>query len=443
MAYLDRIFETASESVTIPNPLTFTGALAMSGTLTMTGNVTLGTGKNLALTKGLLNVGVFASAVQGSGVALTPSGTGTAAVRFYSDDAGAVLTPSGSVPDIRGTLSRTLLTVDHSAANIRVWGLMGQLKSYDSLWNGEQVGAVHGRLEIVRSAATLTLGGYGISAAGAFTVGTSGTITVNTNHILAGVAAISDFKATLTQTGKTTAFYAGKYDTTNWSDSTSRTTWKYGLYIQAAGVAEGIRVGESANTDGSGVALSASQTAALRVHADTGSAALTASNTRAGIFRYLIGTAITTGNISTYGLQGQLKMVADVTVTGNQAGLCGYLETSGSITLTGSVNCVKSGVAAYVDVPSGVTIGASSFVSAFGVNACDLGGTHTGKTAILHVSNPSAGGWDYFAVFSTSLGDMIAANTHSIDSHALSYILKVYDPAGNAGYIPVLAAVPS
>jgi len=38
-----------------------------------------------------------------------------------------------------------------------------------------------------------------------------------------------------------------------------------------------------------------------------------------------------------------------------------------------------------------------------------------------------------------------AANTTDISggSHALSYILKVKDPAGNAGYIPILAAVPS
>lgn len=207
---------------------------------------------------------------------------------------------------------------------------------------------------------------------------------------------------------------------------------------------EGIRAGDSANTDGSGIALSAAYTSAVRVHADTGSAALAESNTRAAIFRYLVGTAPTAGaNISTYGAQCQLKIVANSNVTGNQGGVCGYLETSGSITLTGSINAPKAGVISYVDVPSGVTIAASTFVSAFGVNACDLGGTHTGATSVLQIANPSAGGWDYFAAFSTSLGDMIAANTHSIDSHALSYILKVYDPAGNAGYIPILAAVPS
>lgn len=41
--------------------------------------------------------------------------------------------------------------------------------------------------------------------------------------------------------------------------------------------------------------------------------------------------------------------------------------------------------------------------------------------------------------------DWFAANTVDISggSHALSYILKIKDPAGNAGYIPILAAVPS
>jgi hypothetical protein len=228
MSYLERIFETAREQVTIPNPLIFTGAVRMSGS------------------GGLFNIGVFASAVQGSGIPLARSGTNSAAHRIYADDAGAVLWGSGSVPDIRGTLSRVLLTKNNTGGNIRVFGLMGQVKAYDAYWNGEQVGAVHGRLEIVRSAATLTLGGYGISAAGAFTVETSGAVTNNTNHVLAGVAAISDFKATLTQTGVVPAFLAAKYDTTNWSDATARgTTWTHALYVKSAGYALGFLSGTS------------------------------------------------------------------------------------------------------------------------------------------------------------------------------------------------------
>jgi hypothetical protein len=60
----------------------------------------------------------------------------------------------------------------------------------------------------------------------------------------------------------------------------------------------------------------------------------------------------------------------------------------------------------------------------------------------MHVPNPQAGTFDAFAVFGSATG-VIAANTHAIDSHNLSYIIKIIDPAGNAGYIPVLAAVPS
>jgi hypothetical protein len=93
-------------------------------------------------------------------------------------------------------------------------------------------------------AATLVLGGYGVSSGVLSVVDTSGVMTVNTNHVLAGVAVISDFKATLTQTGICPAFYAANYDTTNWSDSTARAqTWTHGVYVKNAGYAFGFGSG--------------------------------------------------------------------------------------------------------------------------------------------------------------------------------------------------------
>lgn len=162
----------------------------------------------------------------------------TGLLKMYADDGGAVLWGTGSVPDLKATQSRLLLTIDQTGGNIRAFGLMGQVKSYDGYWNGEQVGAVYGRLEIAKVSNTVVLGGYGISAAGAFTVDTTGAMTVNTNHFLAGVAAISDFKATLTQTGICPAFLAAQYNVAQWSDSTARgTTWTHGFYIATQGVA--------------------------------------------------------------------------------------------------------------------------------------------------------------------------------------------------------------
>ncbi len=169
--------------------------------------------------------------------------TNTALLRWYADDAGVVLTGSGSVPDIRNSIFRTLLTKDNTGGHIRVHSLMGQVKAYDAKWNTEVVSAVHGRVELVRSASTMTLGGYGLTAAVLGIPSVSGAVTVNTYHVLAGVAAISDFRATLTQTGKVAGFYVGAYDTTNWSDATARTTWGYGLLIGNSAAATGISVG--------------------------------------------------------------------------------------------------------------------------------------------------------------------------------------------------------
>lgn len=177
-----------------------------------------------------LQFGLFSSTTQGAGLKVNRTDA-TFAYRVNADDAGAVLWAAGSVPDIKASQSRLLLTKNNTGGKIRAHGFMGQLKAYDAFWNNEVVSALYGRLEIVRSAASVVLGGYGVSAGVLGVVAASGTITVDTNHVLAGVAAIADFRATLTQTGQTAAFYAGKYDATNWSDGTTRTIWKTGLLI--------------------------------------------------------------------------------------------------------------------------------------------------------------------------------------------------------------------
>ncbi len=357
--------------------------------------------------KQAMQIGSFSSSTIGKGVVLKRSGQ-TAAYRVYADDGDAVLYGSGSVPDIRGSLSRVLLTKNNTGGNIRIWGTMGQLKAYDSYWNGEQVGAVHGRLELVRSSATMILGGYGVSAAGAFTVATSGAMTVNTNHILAGVASVSDFRATLTQTGKTAAFLAYAYDTDNWSDGTARTKWGYAFYAPAKSASCGLLLGDfSSATAGSGFALSATNTAAARIYADDGGAKLAAGEKRVGIARFLYATEDTDATDQTMsGFVGQVKVANNLTINGNLAGLCGYLEVAAAKTLIGgraAQGSIASAVWGRVDVPATGVIGSDAFVSAFGAGA-NLGGTHTGKATVLHVVNPSAGAWDYFAVLGSATG---------------------------------------
>ena len=330
-------------------------------------------------------IGQFASAAQGKGVKLNRSAK-TAAYRVYADDGGAVLWGSGSVPDIRGSLTRTLLTKDNTGGNIRVWGAMGQLKAYDAFWNGEQVGAIHGRLELVRSAATMTLGGYGVSASGAFTVGTSGAITVNTNHILAGVAAISDFKATLTQTGIVTAFYVGKYDTTNWSDSTARTTWNYGIYIPTGACKAGLVIGQKSSSAAVGHSIGVANSAdsagdkAVAVFADDADAVL-ASDAQGINSRCLILHA-QTGTYGMSSLRGHLRIVADVTPSASKGFYAteNYVEASGTYTIgDGSAFAVLAASACSLELGGTPTIAANAVVCGVHISGKELPASPTGE----------------------------------------------------------------
>lgn len=360
--------------------------------------------------------------VYGSGVAISSSAT--AATRVYADDGGAAIAATGSVPDYRTTLARMLFTYDQTSTKIRSYAAMGHVKAYDAAWDDEQVAGTYGYLELARSAATMTFGGYGKSAAVMGCVETTGTMTVNTNHTVAGLAAISKLTSGCTQTGKTCGVLVDIYDTTNWSDGTSRSKWKYGIYVKANAVTEGARFGElSSSADGSGIALSASQTAALRVHADTGGAALAASNTRAALLRYLIGYAPTAGaDISAYGAEGLLKTIVSANLGGNSAGVLGHYESAGTVTLTGSINVVKAGVASFLDLATNATVAAGTVVSAFGVNPANFGTTMNGRSAIIHVTNPMAGTWGSFLDLSTATG----CTQDSAATGGTSKYLKVY-----------------
>ena len=191
-------------------------------------------------------VGTFHSTTQGSGIEV--SSTETCAHRVYADDAGAAIVNTG-VGDTRGGLARVLLTVDHSANELRLFGQMGQVKTYNGSWNNEMVGGIYGYVEVVKNQATnLTLGGYGITAALMGCVETSDTganaIVIDTNHILAGVAVVSKlaYAGTLTQTGKTVGLLVAAYNSAQWSDSTAVTDWGYGLYISSACSVAGINL---------------------------------------------------------------------------------------------------------------------------------------------------------------------------------------------------------
>lgn len=205
-----------------------------AGTCTASKALVVGTAKECA-SIGRFTHGAFHSTTHGSGLALSSTYTGTC--RVYSDDAN---TAFGSYTgDLRGFLSRVLITKDHSSGNNRCFGLMGHIKSYDGEWGDEQWGGVHGYLELVQNAGTINFQQYGVSAGVMSTVETAGTMTVDANHTVAGVAAISKLTSGMTQTGKTAGLYVGIYDVTNWSDATARSAWKWGAYVAAGAATNG------------------------------------------------------------------------------------------------------------------------------------------------------------------------------------------------------------
>jgi len=163
----------------------------------------------------------------------------------------------------------------------------------------------------------------------------------------------------------------------------------------------------SSATAGSGIPLSAAKTAAFRVYADDGGAKLAAGEKRASISRFLYATADTDATDQTMsGHVGQVKVANNLTINGNLAGLCGYLEVAAAKTLVAGRLAQASVAAAVwgrVDVPETGVIGTDAYVSAFAASG-NLGGTHTGKAAVISVPNPHAGAWDVLLNFGSAPG---------------------------------------
>jgi hypothetical protein len=275
-------------------------------------------------------LGEFHSTTAGYGFPLVRA-SATAAARIYSDDGGAVLYAAGSVPDLRGGLSRLLITADQSGGDVRLWGHMGQLRVYDVNVDDEEAGALCGRLELVQSSETVELQGYGITSGVHGIVATRGSILVDTNHIVAGVAAISDMQGTLTKTGIVAGVYVGIYNAAQWSNGTARTKWKYGLYVDEDSV-DGcpIQVGKfvsSAGTGG-GFALTLTNSAAMRVYAEVTTDLTVSAMVRSILGRTLINGAITS-NAEVFGIVGQL-VAKEATLRHDNAAVLGSFEVQGT-----------------------------------------------------------------------------------------------------------------
>jgi hypothetical protein len=194
----------------------------------------------------------------------------------------------------------------------------------------------------------------------------------------------------------------------------------------------------SSSTAKVGRVLNSSRTKILDVCADDAGELLAVGSAVRTVRQRFLLTAAHTGNVSAFGGQRQVKITSDVSgVTGNIAGGWDLCEGSATATVGAAVAATYS----MVDFPAGAVIASAGVLAGHQIGAYSLSCTHTGKAACAHYPNPVSGTWDYGFIWGSATG-ATAANTHSIDGHALMGIVNVRIGTVD-GFIPVLAAVPS
>ena len=364
------------------------------------------------------------STTAGTGVALSEAGP-SAAMRVYADDGGvAIGTAAGSVPDVRNSLFRTLITKDNSAFDMRLFSVQGHIKSVNGEWGDEQVAAVYGYLELTQSAGTITLQSYGVTAGVMATVETAGTFGVAATHNLAGLAAVSKlgYSGTFTDNTNTSGVYVGIYNSTYWSDSPSCDKWNHGLYIAANSVDKGIQIGELSSTTQVGMTLVATTgLEGVSVYTDDGNVALTGGTPFAGIHSRTMFFQDQTGATTVIGGWGQLKYYSGVDIgPARVAALEGYNEllTTNIVKSGGTLDCVRAemeGTAGTFTVNSGgVATGFHANMTGAATFTMDSGGILAG----LKVgSTATSGVWGYgvyIADSATTTGISLGACTTGI-----------------------------
>lgn len=389
------------------------------------GSIDLDSGYNLT-------VGAFNSTTKGYGSPLSHTNTGD--VRFYADDVGTAFA-AGSVPDVKTVLGRMLITTSQATNPVRIYGVMGQVKSYANgtsklaEWDNEQVAGTYGYLELVRNAGTIAFDGYGVSAGLIGCVETSGTMTVGTNHTIAGLAAISKLTSDLTQTGKTAGVYVGIYDITNWSDSTARSKWGHGAYIQGSAVSNGMTIGTTTVP----VTLAATTNYGLSI-------ATTAAFVTASEYDAVKINAVQTG-AAAIPVALRVNLESNVKL-GNWANTCYFsldLKTAGGAAGLGTVCC------------SELVMGAGATEGTFGVFEgeinCPASWTGTGPVSFLYLNTygATAANFDTYGYLFTLTGVTSGATSMWYDHQGTAPAqteewIRVKTPGGDR-YIALYNAV--
>lgn len=318
-----------------------------------------------------LRIGAFSGATQGSGIDL---GNTSAAMRCYADDGGAAI---GSGSFVRAGVFRHLLTYTGGNREQEAGGVVGQVVSVAGT-NRHNMAGTWGSYEARTS---LTVGGQAAATdtwcqAGVLgRVGsqTASIITIDTNGVLAGVAAMSNVPTGFaSNSGVFTAFYAGAW--------ASAVDWAYGMYLEGGKFTTGIAIGSCTTgitvTSASGYALDIQTTGQVRMgiqgtgiptatatpfafelHAETGSD-LTAGTTglTCGLrCRYEV-SVDQTNQISFEAIDARLRPKKDL-ADGNHCGINGTIEASESGTVfSGTSTTVRSGGFFSLDFDANVSI---------------------------------------------------------------------------------------
>jgi hypothetical protein len=356
--------------LTVSGTLDFNGALDIDNTLTIgedgTGYDVLFYGDtadahmhwdadtdllHLDGTTSKFQIGDFTGATSGTGTVV--SGTNTAALKVFTDDGGAAIT-SGYL--VRAGWFRNLQTYTGGNREQEACGVQGSIVSVAGTNRHNMcgvLGSYEARTSLIvdgQAASTDTwcqagvIGRVGMS---------SGTLTLNTNGVLAGVAAMSNINTAVTQTytGEYAAFYAGAWANTD--------DWEIGLLIEDGKCTTGIDIGTCTTgmtitgatgyaidiqttgqfrmgIQGTGIPTASATPFAMEIHSETGEA-LTAGLTglSCGIrSRYEISVA-QPNQISLTAIEGRLRVKANV-ADGTHSGVSGTIESDGAITYTGT-----------------------------------------------------------------------------------------------------------
>jgi len=334
-------------------------------------------------------LGTFASATAGSGSVL--DATDSAAFRVYTDDGGAAI---GSGTLARSGEFRNLLTYTDGNREQEAAGVVGKLVSVAGT-NRHNMCGVMGSYETKTS---LTVGGQAATTdtwCQAAVIGRVGgaLITIDTNGVLAGVAAMSNVATALAgNSGVFAGFYVGKWASTE--------TWSHGLYVQANAVDQAIQVGElSSDTAGSGVTVASSTPVAVEIHADDGDSALGSAVTARAIDGRFMNYASVAAE--TWGIQGKCKISTLARTANVAAGVVGSFESTGTCSLaTGSGNTFVAGVMGRLGLAANMTLAAGTY--ACGVlsfyntaSASDPSGEYTVAFMATASDIAGTGDWDY------------------------------------------------